>query len=261
MAKPFRQLLFAVSFLTIIPGGGKVKITPEDTGRSTAFYPVVGIIIGGGFFPIINIPHMHPFTTAVLLTIYLLIITRALHADGIIDTFDGFLSGEKNPHEILKIMKDSNFGALGVASFFVVYLVKIALFYEFLGQPALYSRFYYAIMLVPVVSRGGVAFAGYLFHYPEDRKGLGKDFFTSIGLLQVIISLIAMEILTVLVSWNQIDIFFFLLAPLGFSFWVVWGFICRHKIHGMTGDTIGAGIELSEIFTLLLFLLYGYYVI
>jgi cobalamin synthase len=40
------------------------------------------------------------------------------------------------------------------------------------------------------------------------------------------------------------------------AFWLSWGFVCRAKIGGITGDTIGAGIEFAETLGLLLVLLF-----
>jgi len=48
------------------------------------------------------------------------------------------------------------------------------------------------------------------------------------------------------------NLFGLLLPPALALFWAAWGLLCMRKIGGMTGDTMGAGVELSELFCLIL---------
>jgi cobalamin synthase len=48
------------------------------------------------------------------------------------------------------------------------------------------------------------------------------------------------------------NLFGLLLLPALVLFWAAWGLLCMRKIGGMTGDTMGAGVELSELFCLIL---------
>jgi adenosylcobinamide-GDP ribazoletransferase len=245
MKRFVKQLLFAYGFLTVIPGLGKITVDPEDTGKSTVFYPVVGMTIGLGFYPISLLRGFTPLTIAVVMCIFLLIFSRALHADGLIDTFDGFLSGKKNKDEILAVMRDSRQGALGFIAAFSLYILKICFFYEILRVRT--GEFPLFLMAVPALSRGGVAVTGSVFPYAGGKKGLGKDFVSSIGPLQAILSFFLM----VVFSFSRQNLFSLLYAPVSCVFWIVWSLICRRKIGGITGDTIGAGIELSELFVLM----------
>lgn len=249
MKKLFKQFLFAYAFLTIIPGLGKIEIKPEDTGKSTLFYPIVGMTIGFGLYPISLLRALTPLTLAVLMCIYILIFSRALHADGLIDTIDGFLSGKRGPDLILSVMRDSRLGALGFIGAFSLYLVKICMFYEILIRT---DSFIFLLVAVPALSRGGVALAGCMFPY-AGGEGLGKEFVASIGIPQAVFSFLFM----LLFSFSKDNHLSILSAPLVALFWVLWGFLCRGKIGGITGDTIGAGIELAEVFGLIL--IYGFF--
>jgi adenosylcobinamide-GDP ribazoletransferase len=247
MKRLLKQLVFAYGFLTVIPGLGRITIAPEDTGRSTVFYPLVGLTIGLFYYPIWLLRALSPLSISVLLCVFTLAFTRALHADGLVDTFDGFLSGRREPEEILAVMRDSRQGALGFISAFCVYLLKIAFFYELLrSQP---ESFPFVLAVVPALSRGGVPLAGCLFSYAGGDKGLGKSFVDSIRLPQAALSILLMLI----ISFSRIDPFRLLAVPLVCFFWVIWGCICRLKIAGLTGDTLGAGIELSEVVALVVF--------
>lgn len=268
MRRFFKELLFAFGFLTIIPGLGKIEVEPEGIGRSTVFYPLVGFTIG--LLASLNylLRGLSPITISVLICVSILVFTRGIHADGLIDTFDGFLSGKRQKEEILSIMRDSHLGALGFISAFSLYLLKICFILEILAHipirvPILFSftisfsfpitfSFPLTLSLALALSRGGVSVVSFLFPYAGGKNGLGKSFVSSVGLKQALLSFLIMEIL----SFRRDCLLFLLLPPIVTVFWIFWGFICKWKIGGITGDTIGAGIELSEVFCLMLILIF-----
>ena len=240
------QLLFAFGFLTAFPGLGRLGVKEGDPGKSSAFFILPGLLLGGGVLLISHIPLLTPFTRAVFAVVFMLAATRGLHGDGIIDTFDGFLSGGGDREKILAVMKDSRVGALGWVGAFAVYSLKLALLREVLvhlpeGQGL-------ALILPPALSRGGVAF--HAFVSPPARRGcgLGARFHAGVGLREVILSVALMELVTLWVFLSATRApSAFLLAPGLLFFWLIWGFICRAKIGGVTGDTMGAGVELAEV--------------
>ena len=79
-------------------------------------WPLAGWITGGATGLTIYLASMvMPSTVAVLLAIIVrLLITGALHEDGLADFFDGFGGGGNNRQRILEIMKDSHIGTYGV---------------------------------------------------------------------------------------------------------------------------------------------------
>ena len=272
----FKPILLAYGFLTIIPGLGRVRVGPKDTGRSTGWYPLVGLTVGLLALPLGLAKGLSPFTIAVVLCALTLFLSRGLHADGLIDTFDGFLSGRRGRDEILGIMKDSRLGALGFLGAFCLYSLKIAFLHEVLsklsaaslaGSPRLlfaplpfslwrdippsglmagcYPLF---LAILPALSRGGVPISCALFPYAGGEKGLGRSFTASVTWRAVTLSLLLMACIS-LVPGN---LFGLLLLPALVLFWAAWGLLCMRKIGGMTGDTMGAGVELSELFCLIL---------
>jgi adenosylcobinamide-GDP ribazoletransferase len=241
MRRAVQQLLFAYGFLTVIPGLGRLSVPPAETGRSTGFYPVVGYTIGLFYYLIGLLDRLSPITVSVILCVFTIAFTRGLHADGLLDTFDGFLSGHREPDRILAVMRDSRVGALGIVAGFSVYLLKIVFFYEILrshgaGVPPFLAA-------VPALARGGVPLAGYLYPSAGGKRGLGESFTGSIGLPQVLLSLFFMLLSGLFPGHAR------LLPAVAAvcAFWVLWGLFCRRKIGGLTGDTMGAGIELSEL--------------
>ena len=246
----FTRIAAAFGFLTIMPGLGKALRYPDDLGKSSSFFPVVGLVIGAGLYLISFIPAVSPFLLAVLSLLFMLTITRGLHTDGVIDTFDGFLSGRRERDEILAVMKDARVGALGWVGAFSLYVLKIALFYEiFLHIPANMRSL---LILPPVLSRGGVPFYAFLFPPAREENSLGKNFMRGVGLRELLVSTLLMLVLSIRPNIPPA-----LLLPAALlAFWLGWGFVCRAKIGGITGDTIGAGIEFAETLCLLLVLLF-----
>jgi cobalamin 5'-phosphate synthase/cobalamin synthase len=248
MKKTLRQLLFAYGFLTAFPGLGRVRIASEETGGSTLFYPIVGLTIGVFFYPIAQLHALSPLTMSILMCVFVLAVTRALHADGLIDTFDGFLSGKHRPEEVLKVMKDSRLGAMGFVLSFCLYLVKIAFFYEILQNSA--ASFPRYLVAAPVLSRGGVAIAGAIFPPAGKKEGLGREFIKSIGPGHAVGSFVLTAVIACLLARPPLYGAVLLICIAGL--WALWGIVSKKKIGGINGDTIGAGIELTEVGCLIL---------
>ncbi len=248
MKNALRQLLFAYGFLTAFPGLGRVRIAPEETGKSTLFYPVVGLTIGAFFYPIAQLRALSPLTISVLMCVFVLAVTRALHADGLIDTFDGFLSGKDRPEEIVEVMKDSHLGAMGYVLSFCLYLVKIAFLYEILQNTA--GSFPRYLIAAPVLSRGGVAIAGAIFPPAGKKEGLGREFVKSIRPGHAAGSFVLTAAIACVLARPPLH--GAVLSVCSAGLWAVWGLVSKKKIGGINGDTIGAGIELTEVGCLIL---------
>lgn len=262
MKRVFRRVLLAYGFLTILPGLGKVTVGPGDTGGSTSYYPLVGFTLGALFIPFGLLAGLSDFALSIVLCVFSLFFSRALHADGLVDTFDGFLAGRRRRDDILRVMKDSRLGALGFIGALCVYLLKIALLYDifaagrpagrdaglFMGGVLVVGRVPLILSAAPALSRGGVPFACALFPYAGSEGGLGKSFVETVTFRQPLVAFFLMEAFCCL-SGNFYGL---LLPPLLVLFWAGWGLVCMRKIGGITGDTLGAGIELSELFSLVM---------
>ena len=71
-------------------------------------------------------------TVAVVLTLFVMVmLTGAMHEDGLADTVDAF-GGGYDSERILAIMKDSRTGAFGVIALILVFALKIAVLVEML---------------------------------------------------------------------------------------------------------------------------------
>lgn len=236
-----RLLLIAFQFLTIIPLPFMFRCEKEDLGRSTAFFPVVGLTIGGllvGANVLIAPWIAGPLCDAMLITM-LALITGALHLDGLADVCDG-LAARGGRERFLAVMKDSQVGAVGAVGLVLGLLLK----WQALAAVSPELK-WQALLLFPALARfGQVLTMTGARHARQD--GLGAAIAQGTGAMHLSVALST----TVAVS-------FYLL---GFKAIVPFAALClltfagrmffQRKLGGLTGDTIGCLNELNEILVL-----------
>jgi adenosylcobinamide-GDP ribazoletransferase len=237
------SFLLAFQFLTVIPL--KVKnVDEKKLARAVVYFPLVGLFIGSvllGINYIASVLNFPSFTSSVILVVALIAITGGMHLDGLTDTADAFLSG-KSKDEMLEIMRDPHIGVMGVVSIISVILLKIGLLASLGGQLKIT-----ALLLMCLLSRWSVVLAMFLFPYAR-REGKAKIFIQGMSRRIFILSLIAVLLFSFAV-W-QIKGLIALLMAAGFVY--LFGKLSERKIGGITGDTLGATIELTEVITLLI---------
>lgn len=228
-------LLAALQFLSIIPI--KRDFTAEQVGRSTGYFPVVGLIIGlilAGLNYLLGLI-LPASVVNVLLVVSMTVLSGGLHLEGVIDTCDG-IAGHGTPEERWRRMHDSRAGAFGVIGACLIVLVKYVSLNEVPQNLMLFT-----LITAPVISRWAMTYA--LFAYPYARpEGLGKAFKQATGWLQLLTAtLVALALAAGL----------FKLAGLVILF-VVWLLVMavalylRRKLAGLTGDTYGMINEIAE---------------
>jgi adenosylcobinamide-GDP ribazoletransferase len=210
---------------------------------------VVGIIIGAilaGLNYLLGLL-LPPSVVNVLLVVAVVVISGALHLDGLVDTCDG-LAGIKTPEERWQVMHDSRAGAFGIIGAGLLLLVK----YISLNSvpPGLMTI---TLVLMPVASRWAMVYA--VFAYPYARpSGLGKVFKQGANWQRL-----AMATAVTL----AVAVGLFRLAGLAIMFatWVIVLAVAsylKRKFAGLTGDTYGAINEVAEVGVLILISLLAY---
>jgi adenosylcobinamide-GDP ribazoletransferase len=94
-----------------------VPSPPYETNslaRSVKFFPLVGIIVGGGAaaLHLVLAQHVSRWAASFLVLVYLVLLTGGLHEDGLADAADGF-GGGTSREQILSILRDSRIGTYG----------------------------------------------------------------------------------------------------------------------------------------------------
>jgi adenosylcobinamide-GDP ribazoletransferase len=165
---PMRSFIFALAHLTRLPLPA-VSFDEEAFGRSTALYPLAGLVLGGilAAFWLLTAPFLPAPLMAALLVVGMVVLTGGIHLDGFMDSIDGLFSGRSRGRK-LEIMRDSRVGAFGVLGLVCLLLIKYNL-YLCLTRESLPLL----LLVVPALSRWCIILA--IAHFPYAREeGLGK---------------------------------------------------------------------------------------
>ena len=237
-----RLILIAFQFLTIIPLPFRFHCEKEDLGRSTAFFPVVGLAIGGMLLLVNWLASpwvVRPLCDALLITL-LALLTGALHLDGLADVCDG-LAARGGRERFLAVMKDSQVGAVGAVGLVLGVLLK----WQALAAVPMELK-WQALLLFPALARfGQVLTMTGARHARQD--GLGAAFTEGAGWTPLLLAFA-----------TTASASFYLLGLNGL---IAVGAVCmlvvagrtffQRKLGGLTGDTIGCISELNEITALI----------
>lgn len=232
-----KKFLIALQFLTILPIKIKSGITPREIGRSLAYFPIVGALIGStlalSLFVFGFLPHL---VTAVLVLIGSVLITGGVHLDGFADTCDGFY-GAKPKEKILEIMRDSRVGVMGVIGVVTLLLLKFTLIVS-IPQNILWR----ALIMMVVFARWSQVLACYTSNYAR-KEGKAEYFIEYNSKKEFFLGgLFAMALFLLLMKLKGIILLALSLLPILLFITYV-----KRRIGGMTGDTIGATSEVAEI--------------
>jgi adenosylcobinamide-GDP ribazoletransferase len=228
--------LTAVQFLTRLPVPGTLPYSSERLNASTAYYPVVGFLIGGlSALVVLACPtNWHIVTKLLLSTALAVALTGAFHEDGLADACDGF-GGGWTKARVLEIMKDSRLGTFGVVGLGLALSLKVALLSE---TPS--ARLPVTLVLGHGYSRFLVVLLAYRTAYVGQA---GEDKPTAAGIspasltLAAIFALLPMALISV--PWPA------WLLPACMSGVLSWYF--RARIDGYTGDCLGACQVICEL--------------
>ncbi len=232
-------LLAAFQFLTLAPI--RRGFDSRQVGQATAFFPLVGLVIGGillGLNYLLGLV-LPPSLVRVFILAALVVSSGGLHLDGLADTFDG-MAGHRTSEQRLQIMRDSRiggFGAMALALFLLIEYLALA------ALPADHLR--YALLAAPVISRWAMVDA--ILAYPYARAdGLGTPFKNHVTWLQFWIA--TFITLAVAVGFFRIAG----LVVMAFA-WLVFTLAAqyfRSQLKGLTGDTYGAINEIAFVASL-----------
>jgi len=235
------SFFIALQFLTRLKVVNQIKWTEEEFGKSVTSFPIVGLVIGlftYAFYYVLQ-PFFPIMLLALLVVVFDFLFTGGLHADGFMDTCDGLFSGRDKERK-LEIMKDSRVGSNGVVGFVFLILLKWQLLAHLPHQ-----LLPMAIIALPILSRFGLVMSIKLFPYARP-EGMGKAFAvfapTNVVAYGAFMALIPM----LLFGFKYLILYILTIA--------INQLLNRYNtkhLGGVTGDTYGFVVELTELFLLL----------
>lgn len=239
----------ALQFLTTFPVQLKQMPSKQQNAQSLLFYPVIGLVIGLILFALAHLLQAIPviLLSSVILVLWIWL-TGGLHLDGLADTADAWVGGFGDPERTLAIMKDPSCGPIGVLSLIILCLLKWSVLYVLL-QEHLYS----ALILFPLLGRLAPLFLFLTTPYVR-QNGLGTSIEEFIPKTAALIVFVLSLLTSVYWGWAGM---LCALSMLGTLLYLRYKFIQR--IGGITGDTVGASIEICEVVSLLSFIVASFY--
>jgi adenosylcobinamide-GDP ribazoletransferase len=228
----------ALQFLSSLPIRLPGMPTPQESGRSLLFYPLVGLLFGGILWVLnwllLGTPEM--LHAALLLTAWVLL-SGGLHLDGLADSADAWLGGFGDRERTLTIMQDPRSGPIAVVTLVLVLLLKFAALLALIEQ-----QYAVALIIVPLIGRS--ALLGLFLTTPYVRAGgLGQALADHLPRLAGKQVLAVSAVVCVLIAGLG-GVFAVVIAALGF----VWlRQVMLRRLGGTTGDTAGALLELLEM--------------
>ena len=126
-----KTFLNAIGFLTIARIPQRLYLKKQVFWKISYFFPLTGIIIGmlmAAFY--LAAEFIFPAFACIIIVLGLeVLITGAMHLDGLSDTIDGVFCGETDKSKILEIMKKSDIGVFGVIALIFLFALKFTFFY------------------------------------------------------------------------------------------------------------------------------------
>ena len=237
-----RPILIAVQFLTLLPVSRLGAPTTRELGQSVLVYPLVGLVIGLLLASLqVVLTETDPALGAALILTVWVLITGALHLDGLADSADAWIGGHADPNRTLEIMKDPRAGPAGVVAVVLLLLIKFAALGVLVREGA-----WTVLVLAPVLGRGAVL--GLFITTPYVRPGgIGEALSNELPAVGAWFVLLAVGLGTVLIGgWRGAGILLCVALVA-----VVLRAIMVRRIGGTTGDTAGAFVELLEATSIL----------
>lgn len=227
-------LLIALQFLSRLPLPPLAIASDRQIGRSILYYPIVGIILGTlVVFSALAFQHTSAMLMAAIALTCWVLVTGALHIDGLADTADAWVGGFGSPQKTLDIMKDPVCGPVAVAVVGVLLLIKFAALTVLIEQAAWLS-----IIATLVLARTAVL--ALILTTPYVRSnGLGSLLTQHLSRTQVWWVVLATTAVLIILGYWIAVIFAILTVYLLRR-------MMMQRIQGMTGDTAGATLEITE---------------
>jgi adenosylcobinamide-GDP ribazoletransferase len=234
------HLVAALQFLTVL----RVRrgmASMDDVARAQMFFPAVGLLIGVALLAVDRgaMRALPQPSVDVLLVVAMVVLTGALHLDGLADAADGLLGARDAEHR-LAIMRDPHAGTFAIVAVASVLALKWSGFAALPGDVRVE-----ALVLAPCLARLAmvVCTAAYPYARPE---GIGAGFRAHARPAAIIGGVTAaVACIALLGLGGLLPLAFCVACGLGV------GAFSNRLVAGVTGDVYGATAEITEALTLL----------
>lgn len=238
----FAAVRLAVGTLTVLPAG-PVQVDRRVAGRAMVLAPLAVLpvaIAATGLGWLVRLAAGPSLLAGLVVVAGLAVGTRAIHLDGLADTVDGLGSG-RPAAGALEIMRHGDVGPMGVVALVLVLAAQAVAFGELAGS----WRGAVATVVVICTSRWVLALLCEAGVPAARTDGLGAAVVGSVSTSAVGLTGLAAFHVAALAGWLASGWALTGMAAFVLAWVAGWGLrrTCVRRLGGITGDVLGAGVE------------------
>ena len=236
----FGGAVTALRTLTVLPVPGR---DTEHFSRSLFWFPVAGLLLG--LLQVVvgytGYRFGWPELSSAMIVLGGTALTRGMHVDGFADMADGFWGG-KTAEARLRIMKDPSVGSFGAIAISGMMLLKWVAVLKLVELEA-----FGLVVAGVILARWVQVILASALPYARSEGGTAQAFVNGAGWPHIVVT--TMLTLLFLLPFLYAEPYAFVVALLASLFAaLLTGLLSYRKIGGVTGDVLGAGSELTELF-------------
>ncbi|MEO1747624.1 MAG: adenosylcobinamide-GDP ribazoletransferase [Pseudomonadota bacterium] len=240
-SEPISSILRALGFLSRIPVGSSHFGDGHRASDDAHVYPLAGLVISLPAALLVGLAAVYPHASLLLATLAVaatVIITGALHEDGLGDVADGFFATTDRTR-MLEIMRDPHLGTFGTLALILSILLRVVCLGILIENAGAVET---AMLLMATEALSRSALVWHWFALPNARPGGKADHAGQPSQRQVQLSLVfGMAIFTVASFLAQISVVAAVMTVICAAIAaLLFKTYCIAKLGGHTGDTVGA---------------------
>jgi adenosylcobinamide-GDP ribazoletransferase len=228
----------AVCFLTRFPLGRLVNVDSDDLAQAGVAFPLVGAAVGAlvGAVALLLMHSLGSWLAAVLALATGALLTGGLHLDALADSADALSANTRA--RALEIMRDHAIGSYGATALALDLLLKAGA----LSTLAAHGHVVRVAVAAGALSRTAPVLLAAALPYARTDTGLGRSLTHSSRARATIATVLAAGIAVSLAGADGA-----IAAAAAAAITLLLGLSYRRWLNGVTGDTLGAAVEVTEI--------------
>lgn len=254
-------LRFVVGTLTVVPVPAPRQIDQRVARAGMLSAPVVGVLLGAGVAGTVAAGQalgFSPGVTAVLVVGGLALVTRGLHLDGLADTADS-LAASYRRERALEVMRRGDVGPAGTVTLVVVVLAQVFAVAACLEPGREPGRGLLAVGVAVLASRAVLPVVCVRGIPAARAEGLGAAIASTVPRLAAGAVVAVVLLVSAGAGWTMNDdaLRAVLAVAVGWAFAAVVVVRCVRRFGGVTGDVVGAAVEVAMTGVMLAFSMDG----